>query len=109
MVTDVPARILRLRDAGRIEPGLPADLVVLPPRQSTPEEALVAAARRDVALVTMNGKPVVGCPSLSAVFVGRRTTAQPVAVDGMERLVSSRLAHAIARCPIREPGVECLS
>jgi len=59
--------------------------------------------------VTMGGRPVLGSPSLSAVFVARRITAQPVSVDGAERLVSCRLARAIARCPIAEPGVECLS
>jgi cytosine/adenosine deaminase-related metal-dependent hydrolase len=109
MVTEVPARILKLPEAGRIELGLPADLVVLPPREPAAAEALVAATRSDVRLVTMSGKPVIGCPSLSAVFVARRTPAQPVGIDGVERLVSCRLAHAIARCPIREPGVECLS
>jgi cytosine/adenosine deaminase-related metal-dependent hydrolase len=109
MVTAVAAKILRLPDAGRIERGLPADLLVLRPREATPEDTLVAAARRDVALVTLGGRPVVGCPSFAAVFVARHTTAQPVGVDGVERLISCRLAHAIARCPIDEPGVECLS
>ena len=109
MVTEVPARILRLADAGRIAVGLPADLVVLPPVAPTPADALVRSARRDVALVTMGGRPVLGSPSLSAVFVARRTRAQPVGIDDSERLVSCRLAHAIARCPIVEPGVECLS
>jgi cytosine/adenosine deaminase-related metal-dependent hydrolase len=109
MVTEAPARILRLPEAGRIEVGLPADFVVLPPGRETPEDALLAAARRDIALVAMGGKPLLGCPSLSAVFVARRTTAQPVGIDGRERLVSCRLAYAIARCPIAEPGVECLS
>jgi hypothetical protein len=109
MVTEAPARILKRPEAGRIELGLPADLVVLPPVEPTPAEALLAATRRDLALVTIGGKPVVGCPSLSAVFVARRTTAQPVAIDGAERLVACRLAHVMARCPIREPGVECLS
>ena len=109
MVTETPANVLRLTDAGRIERGLPADFIVLPPVKETPEDALLAAARRDLALVTMGGRPLVGCPSLSAVFVARRTTGQPVSVDGVERLVSCRLAYAIARCPIAEPGVECLS
>ncbi len=109
MVTETPAKILRLTDAGRIERGLPADFIVLPPGKETPEDALLAAARRDLALVTMGGRPLVGCPSLSAVFVARRTTGQPVSVDGVERLVSCRLAYTIARCPIAEPGVECLS
>jgi cytosine/adenosine deaminase-related metal-dependent hydrolase len=109
MVTEVAARILRLADAGRIALGLPADLVVLPPIGSALADALVRSARRDVALVTIGGRPVLGCPTLSAVFVARRTPAQPVSIDGAERLVSCRLAHAIARCPIAEPGVECLS
>jgi hypothetical protein len=43
------------------------------------------------------------------VFVARRTAAQPVGIDGVERLVACRLARAIERCPIAEPGVECLS
>jgi cytosine/adenosine deaminase-related metal-dependent hydrolase len=109
MVTDAAARILRLTDAGRIARGLPADLVVLPPLAITPADSLVRCARRALALVTMGGRPVLGCPTLSAVFVARRTPAQPVSIDETERLVSCRLAHAIARCPISEPGVECLS
>jgi cytosine/adenosine deaminase-related metal-dependent hydrolase len=109
MVTDAPARILKLAEAGRIAVGLPADLVVLPPREATAADALLAARRREIALVTIGGRPVVGCPSLSAVFVARRTAAQPVGIDGVERLVACRLARAIERCPIAEPGVECLS
>ena len=109
MVTETAARILKLPDAGRIAVGLPADLVVLPPSAATAADALLAAKRRDLALVTLGGRPVVGCPSLSAVFVARRTPAQPVNVDGMERLVACRVARAIARCPISEPGVESLS
>ena len=78
MVTEAPASILKLTDAGRIAVGRPADLVVLPPREATAADALLAARRGDLALVTMGGRPVVGCPSLSAVFVARRTAAQPV-------------------------------
>ena len=99
MVTDAPARILNLPDAGRIAVGVPADLVVLPSEQATHADALLRASRRDLTLVAIAGRPIVGCPSLSAVFVARRTTAQPVAIDGVERLVSCDLAHAIARCP----------
>jgi cytosine/adenosine deaminase-related metal-dependent hydrolase len=105
----VPARILKLAEAGRIAVGRPADLVVLPSREATAADALLAARRGDIGLVTIGGRPVVGCPSLSAVFVARRTAAQPVGIDGVERLVACRLARAIERCPIAEPGVECLS
>jgi cytosine/adenosine deaminase-related metal-dependent hydrolase len=109
MVTEAPARILNLPEAGRLAVGVPADLVVIPSREATAADAVLAAARRDLALVTIGGRPIVGCPSLSAVFVARRVTAHPVAIDGVERLVAYRLARAIARCPIAEPGVECLS
>jgi cytosine/adenosine deaminase-related metal-dependent hydrolase len=109
MVTDVPARILRLTDAGRIVAGAPADLVVLRSQEKTLGEALLGASRSTLTLVTIAGRPVVGCPSLSAVFVARHVAAAPVSVDGAERLMSCRLTRALARCPIAEPGVETLS
>jgi cytosine/adenosine deaminase-related metal-dependent hydrolase len=109
MVTEAPARILNLPEAGSLAVGVPADLIVVPSRKDTPADAVLAARRRDLALVTIGGRPVVGCPTLSAVFVARRITAHPVAIDGVERLVACALARAIARSPIAEPGVECLS
>jgi cytosine/adenosine deaminase-related metal-dependent hydrolase len=109
MVTEVPARVLNLPQAGRLAVGSPADFVVLPGRAADAAGALLAASRCDLSMVARAGKPLVGDPALSAVFVARRVTAQPVAVDGVERLVASRVARAIARCPIKEPGVECLS
>ena len=109
MVTTAPAGILKLRDSGRIVVGGPADLLVVPPNDKGPAEALLATSRRDVLLVTIAGRPVVGSPALRPVFGARRTAMRSIAVDGVERLAESRLARAIARCPIAEPGVECLS
>jgi hypothetical protein len=60
-------------------------------------------------LVTIAGRPIVGSPDYRPVFNARRTAMRAIAVDGVERLAESRLARAIARCPIPEPGVECLS
>jgi cytosine/adenosine deaminase-related metal-dependent hydrolase len=109
MVTDVPARVLNLPGEGRLAVGAVADFIVLPRGAADAARALLASTRRDLALVVRAGRPVIGDAALSAVFVARCVTAQPVAVDGVERLVASRLARAIARCPIKEPGVECLS
>jgi cytosine/adenosine deaminase-related metal-dependent hydrolase len=109
MVTEAPARILNMTQAGRLAPGVPADLVVIPSTAATPADALVGASRRDLALTAIAGRPVAGCPSLSAAFVARCVSAHPVAIDGGERLVSSHLARAIAGSPIPEPGVEVLS
>ncbi len=112
MVTTAPARILRLPDAGRLVPDASADLLVVPAAvgdaAGDAASALLAASRRDVSLVTIGGRLMVASPRFAEVFAARRAAARPILVDGVERLAEARLARAIARCPIREPGVECL-
>ena len=107
MVTRTPARMLRLRYGGRIEPGVPADLLIVPAGDD-PGAALLATSRRDVLLVTIDGRPVVGSPSFKAVFDARRVATGAIAVDGIERLAARGLARVIAQNPIQEVGVECL-
>ncbi len=108
MVTTTPARVLRLPDAGAIVRGASADLVVVPATKTRAADSLLDASRKDIRLVTLNGKPLVAASSLRAVFQARRARACAIAVDGVERLADRRLANAIDECPIREPGVECL-
>jgi cytosine/adenosine deaminase-related metal-dependent hydrolase len=107
MVTTASARILNLADAGRIAIGHAADLVVLPSAKADPADALFAASRRDLALVLIDGRPLVGAASFEAVFGARRSTTRPIAIDGVERVAESTLARMLAKCPITEPGVEC--
>jgi hypothetical protein len=83
--------------------------MVVPPLEDDAAEALLETSRRDVSLVTISGRPVIASPALRPVFAARRAAARPVVVDGVERLAESRLARAIARCPIKEPGIECRS
>ena len=109
MVTTAPARILHLPDLGRIAIGNPADLVVLPSPKADPADALLAASRRDLALVMIDGRPLVGSSCFERVFAARRSKTKPLVVDGAERVAESTLARAIARCVIPEPGVECWS
>jgi cytosine/adenosine deaminase-related metal-dependent hydrolase len=105
MVTTTPARMLKLPHGGRIEVGEPADLLVVPPLAQDAATALLATTRRDVMLVAIGGDPIVAAPSLRGVFAARRTAVGTAVVDGVERVVSRRLARAVARCPIGEPGV----
>jgi cytosine/adenosine deaminase-related metal-dependent hydrolase len=107
MVTTAPARILHLHEAGRIAIGSPADLVVLPSAKSDPAEALLAASRRDLSLVMIDGRPLVGSPAFETVFGARRSKTRPIVLDGAERVADATLAGAIRRCPISEPGLEC--
>jgi cytosine/adenosine deaminase-related metal-dependent hydrolase len=109
MVTTAPARILHLHDAGRIAIGGPADLLVVPSTRGDAADALFATSRCDLSLVMIDGRPLVSSPAFEAVFGARRARARTLRVDGIERIADSVLARAIARCPITEPGVECLS
>jgi cytosine/adenosine deaminase-related metal-dependent hydrolase len=106
MVTTAPAAIFGLPDAGILAPGGRADLLVVPAASGDPAAALLTAARRDVALVAIGGRPMVAAPALLPLFRARRVATRPACVDGVEKLLDARLARAISRCPIAEPGVE---
>jgi cytosine/adenosine deaminase-related metal-dependent hydrolase len=106
MVTTSPARILHLHEAGRIAIGCPADLLVLPSAKSDAADALAVASRRNLTLVMIDGRPLVGSPGFETVFGARRSKTRPIVIDGVERVAEATLARAMARCPISEPGVE---
>ena len=106
MVTTAPARILHLQDAGRIAIGCPADFIVMPSAKSDPADALLVTTRRDLSLVMIDGRPLIGSPAFETVFAARRSKTRPMIVDGAERVAEAGLARAIARCPITESGVE---
>jgi cytosine/adenosine deaminase-related metal-dependent hydrolase len=105
MVTNEAARLLRQRRAGRLVPGGPADLVVVPPLADEAGAALLATRRRDVRLVVVDGRPQVGDPEFAAVFRARKITARALSVDSTPKLADSGLVRRIAGCPIVEPGV----
>jgi cytosine/adenosine deaminase-related metal-dependent hydrolase len=104
-VTRGAARLLRI-NAGRIEPGVPADLALVRASSADPFEALVSAARTDVCLTMVDGRPAVATPELAAVYAATRTSALPASIDGQPRLVARWIAHKVARLSLREPGFE---
>jgi len=105
MVTTRAAALLRQPRAGRIAIGSPADLVVIPGGASDAAEALLAATRRRIRLVVVDGRPLVADPDLAPVFEARRITRRWLQVDEASKTAESGLARRIALCPIREPGV----
>jgi cytosine/adenosine deaminase-related metal-dependent hydrolase len=105
MVTRNAAALLRQARAGRIAIDGPADLVVLPSKNRSPADALLDAGRRDVRLVTIDGRPMVADPDLAPVFQARRLTPRPFRVDDAPKLGDPGLVRRIAGCPISEPGV----
>jgi cytosine/adenosine deaminase-related metal-dependent hydrolase len=109
MVTGNPARLLRLGEAGRIVQGGEADLLVIRRNADDPAGSLLAARRRDVRLVTIGGRPLVADPDLAGVFAAYRSSATPVRVDGVVKLLDAGLARRVQRCAIAEEGLECTS
>jgi hypothetical protein len=105
MVTVAAARLLKLGDAGRLRVGGAADFVVIPAAGRSPAEALLHASRRDVQLIVVGGRPLVGMPQMRRVFSARNVRPVPLVIDDQERIAARSLGHAIARCPIDEPGV----
>lgn len=105
MVTTSAAVLLRQPRSGRITVGGPADLVVIPPFAAEPAAALLKTTRRDVRLVMVGGRPLVGDPDLAAVFRARRVKLRPLRVDAAPKLAHSGLVRRLAGCPIVEPGV----
>jgi cytosine/adenosine deaminase-related metal-dependent hydrolase len=105
MVTTGAAALLRQPRQGRIAVGGPADLVVIPPFSPEPADALLRTARRDVRLVIVGGRPIVGDPDLASVFRARRVKLRPLRVDEAPKLADSALVRRLVGCPIVEPGV----
>ena len=76
MVTSEAATLLRQPRAGRLKVGAPADLVVLPALADDPGEALLQTTRRDVRLVLVDGRPLVGDVEFAPAFKARKVTVR---------------------------------
>ena len=100
------AQLLRLPGAGRLEPGLPADLTVIRALASCPFDTLVSASRTDIRLTMIDGKPAIGEPELESAFRAAAVPSMPARVDGAPRLVASWIGRHVARMQLREPGFE---
>jgi cytosine/adenosine deaminase-related metal-dependent hydrolase len=105
-VTVNAAGILRLPDAGRLVPGVPADLAVIDALEPCPFETLVASRRSDVRMTMVGGRPLVARTELAAVFEHTRTAASPVVLDGAPRLLAAWIARRMARSGVSEQGLE---
>jgi cytosine/adenosine deaminase-related metal-dependent hydrolase len=102
LVTHVSASLLSLPDRGALQPGLRADLLVLPA-----ETGLGDATRSDVRLVMIDGLARYG----DAEYVMRmRASADTewaqVQVDGVPKMLDGDVSKLLARASISEPGLE---
>ena len=105
-VTSDAARALRLRHAGALVEGAPADVAVFPAGSADPLDAVLASRRADVRLVLLDGRPLVGDPDFADVFDVARTSATRVRLDGRAKLLASTIARQAQRAAIRETGLD---
>lgn len=105
-ITSDAADVLRLPDAGRLSPGVSADLTIVAPLCSDPFEALLEARRTDIRLTTIEGWPVVGDLGMAPLFAAARLKAAAIRLDSQPRLMAAPLARRVSRLRLREPGLE---
>jgi cytosine/adenosine deaminase-related metal-dependent hydrolase len=103
-VTVDAARILRLDHAGSLDPGAPADLVVLR-LHGDPWRSLLEADRADLRAVALGGRPVIAGPDLSPWFEAAGVRPAVARLDGREKLVDPERLGPIAAAGL-EPGLE---
>jgi cytosine/adenosine deaminase-related metal-dependent hydrolase len=107
-VTTGAAQLLRLAHAGRLFPGGPADLTIIRPLAPCPFETLVAAARVDVRMTIVDGRPAVGEAALAPAFAAAAVPTLPARIDGSDRLVAAWIGKRVMRMRLQEPGFEVL-
>jgi cytosine/adenosine deaminase-related metal-dependent hydrolase len=105
-VTTGAAQILRLPEAGRLAPGVPADLTVFRASAPCPFDNLVRASRADVRMTMIAGKPCVAEPELQPVFDATNVGSQYASVDKAPRLVARWIGRRVMRMKLSEPGFE---
>lgn len=98
------ARLLRLPYAGRLAPGLPADLTVIKPIEPDPYDALVSAHRADVRLTMVDGRACVGEPELRRVFDATGVSVIAAVLDATPRLLAHWIGKHVRRMQLQEPG-----
>ncbi len=89
MVTVNPARAFRIqKETGSIAEGKLADVVVIRQRHEDPWESLVAVRTEDIALLIMDGSPVLGDSAHEELFASRGVACTKITVHGRPMIVS---------------------
>ena len=105
LVTTDAARLLRLPQAGRLEPGLPADLLVLPAQRDDPYDNLIASERSSVSLVMIGGQAQFGDRALIPQVLGSPGDAANVVLDDRPKWLRRSLAEQCWTNRAQEPGL----
>jgi cytosine/adenosine deaminase-related metal-dependent hydrolase len=105
LVTVDGARLVGRPAAGRLAPGSPADLVVLPATGPSPALDLCRAERSALRLVLCGGRPVVADPDLAEALDGWGWTPLEVELDGRGKWLAAGAWAPLAESALAEPGL----
>jgi cytosine/adenosine deaminase-related metal-dependent hydrolase len=108
LVTADAARVIGVADLGGIAPGCLADATVVESDASDACEALLAATRRDIAMVVRNGRPILADERLRGALPGPAGELAALSVDGHVKYCPRRVLGPPGAIAL-EPGVEVLS
>ncbi len=103
LVTMRAAQILRLPGYGALEPGSPADLVIVEDRGGA-AASLVGVARNRIRAVVRAGIPRIADPDFAEWFAAAGIETVPVVLDGRPKLLAKSLAEPALLA--LEPGLE---
>ncbi len=105
LVTTQAARILRLPLRGSLEPGMPADMVIVEDRGGE-ARSLVDIERSQIRAVVRDGVPRIADPDFAEWFAATGMEAVPVMLDGKPKLLAGPLAEPALLA--LEPGLELI-
>lgn len=105
MIAVDAATILRLPGIGRLEPGGPADLLVLPSVAPAPLGSVLAVDRAGVHLVRIAGRACVGSLDMENVFESMRVDIAEVQIDKQPKLMAETLVTRLRKSGLKEVGI----
>lgn len=91
LVSSAARTILALPDAGALDPGCSADLLIVRDRGGDPYQALLDTRRGDIRAVVRGGVPAIADPDFAAWFEACGMAAAPVTLDGRPKLIAAAL------------------
>lgn len=100
-VTCDAAKILRVKDTGRIVRGMRADLVILPANLISGPNALGHIRRAELRAVLVDGQVRIG----DVDFAPLMPHAARASLDGRDKILTRDLAARLKRSSIAEPGL----
>ncbi|HET9224058.1 MAG TPA: amidohydrolase family protein [Roseiflexaceae bacterium] len=92
-VTVDASRVLAMPDAGGLEPGQRADLVIVRANRGDPYRALIGLRRADIRAVVRDGAPAIADPDFAGWFAASGVEAVRVTLDGRPKLLARVLAR----------------